>query len=112
MTEKKEFLISLGEVLSAVGADEHLVVCGDMNGHVGARADGFEGVHGGFGFGVRNTEGEMLLEFADAMDLAVASTWFRKGDQKLITFESAGCRTAVDYILVRHIEESWCKMSQ
>ena len=37
-------------------------MCGDMNGHVGAEADGFEGVHGGKGFGVRNVEGEMLLE--------------------------------------------------
>jgi len=30
-----------------------------MNGHVGAGKDGFEGVHGGYGYGVRNVEGEM-----------------------------------------------------
>ena len=42
-----------------------------MNGHVGAGADGFEGVHGGTGFGIRNAEGDMLSEFADAMGLAV-----------------------------------------
>ena len=90
----------LREVLSAVSAGERLVVCGDMNGHVGATSDGFEGVHGGFGHGVRNTEGEMLLELADAMDLVVANTWFKKDEQKLVTFESGGCRTVVDYILV------------
>ena len=51
----------------------------------------------------------MLLEFADAMDLAVANTWFRKGDQKLITFESGGCRTAVDCILVRQTQRKLLK---
>ena len=76
MEEKEEFFASLGEVLSTVDAKEQLVVCGDMNGHVGARKDGFEGVHGGYGYGDRNEEGEMLLEFADAMKLVVANTWF------------------------------------
>src|SRR6267154_544813 len=47
--------------------EEFVVVGGDKNGHVGAKADGYEGVHGGKGYGERSTEGEMLLEFADAM---------------------------------------------
>ena len=104
MEEKEEFLTSLGEVLLAVDAKERLMVCGDMNGHVGTGKDGFEGVHGGYGYGVRNTEGEMLLEFADAMDLVVANTWFTKADHQLVTYESGGCRTVVDYILVRKSE--------
>ena len=66
------------EVLSAINANECLVVCGDMNAHVGVGKDGFEDVHGGYGFGVHNMEGEMLLEFADAMDLTIANTWFKK----------------------------------
>ena len=56
-----------------LGENEKLIVCGDMNGHMGARTYGFEGVHGGKGFGIRNAEGEMLLEFADAMGLAVCN---------------------------------------
>jgi hypothetical protein len=68
---------------------------------VGATTDGFEGVHGGCGFGSRNAEGEMLLEFADAMDLTLANTWFTKKEGKLITFESGGDRTVVDYIMTR-----------
>jgi len=51
MEEKEEFLVLLGKTVSAVDALEQLVVCGDLNGHVGAKADGFEGVHGGWGFG-------------------------------------------------------------
>ena len=31
-------------------------------------------MHGGKGYGERNTEGEMLLEFADAMKLVVLNT--------------------------------------
>jgi len=59
MEEKEEFFISLGTVLSAISDGEHLVVCGDMNGHVGKEVNGFEGVHGGYSFGSRNVEGEM-----------------------------------------------------
>ena len=40
--------------------------------------DGFKGIHGGHGFGNQNVEGEILLEFADAMDLAVSNTLFQK----------------------------------
>ena len=42
----------------------------------------------------------MLLELADAMDLVVANTWFKKGEKQLVTYEWDGCRTVVDYILV------------
>ena len=45
--------------------EEVIVVEGDLNGHVGRNADGFEGVHGGYRYGVRNGEGERILEFAD-----------------------------------------------
>ena len=33
----------------------------DLNGHIGALAEGYEGVHGGSGFRVRNTEVEEYL---------------------------------------------------
>lgn len=81
MEEKEEFYISLGNVLSSIGSGEQLAVCGDMNGHVGSSVGGFNSVHGGHGFGHRNVEGEMLLEFADAMDLVVANTWFEKSER-------------------------------
>ena len=106
MEQKEEFYISLGKVLSSVEASDMLIVCGDMNGHVGTVTDGFEEVHGGYGFGNRNVEGEMLLEFADAMNLAVANTWFQKDVGKLVTYESGGCKTVVDYILIRKSERN------
>ena len=67
------------------------MTCGDLNGHVGERVQGFEEVHGCRGFGVRNLEGEMLLEFAEAHKLTVLNTWFVKEDTKKISYESRGC---------------------
>ena len=102
--EKEEFYICLEDVLKGVGENEKLIVCGDLNGHVGAEAHGFEGVHGGKVFGVRNVEGEMLLEFADAMGLAIGNTWFTKTDSQKVTCESGGVKTQVDYVLIRKEE--------
>jgi len=98
--EKEDFYACLGETIGSANSKERYVVCGDMNGHVGEKSDGFCGVHGGHGFGHRNLEGEMLLEFADARNLAVMNTWFKKDEGKLITYDSGGCRTTVDYILI------------
>ena len=42
--EKEEFYILLGKVSKDVGENEKLIVCGDMNGHVGAGADGWKRV--------------------------------------------------------------------
>jgi hypothetical protein len=63
-----------------------LVVCpslrsfigGDLNGHVGSTRVGFDGVHGGFGYGSRNQEGEGILNITLAYDLIVANILFRK----------------------------------
>jgi len=49
--EKFKFLMSLREILSTVSVDEYLACC-NMNGHVGAKIDGFDGIHEGIGYGV------------------------------------------------------------
>ena len=72
---------------------------GDWNGHVGAAADGYENVHGGRGYGDRNTEGERILEFATANDLVIGNTLFIKRESHLVTFQSAGRKTQIDYVL-------------
>ena len=64
----------MNKTVSEISKSERLIVCGDMNGHVGEKADGFEGVHGGYGFGDRNVEGEMLLEFGEAMEFVILNT--------------------------------------
>ena len=43
MAEKEEFFVLLNEVVVNVKESEGLFICGDFNGHVGEKADGFEG---------------------------------------------------------------------
>jgi hypothetical protein len=75
MSEKEEFWFRMTQLLSGIKDDENIFVGGDLNGHVGRDADGYDGVHGGYGYGKRNTEGEMMLEFATAMELIVCNTF-------------------------------------
>ena len=109
MEDKEEFLAMLGEVVSGIDSGERLLICGDLNGHVGSEINGFEGVHRGFGFGKRNMEGEMIFETADALNLAVLNTWFKKKEERLFTYENGECRTVVDYILSRKSERKMVK---
>ena len=61
--------------------------------NVWSEIDGFEGVHGGFGFGKRNVDDEMILEFADALNLAVLNTrYIRRGDCSHMSPANAGLR--------------------
>ena len=61
-SEKDTFFFNLLSCISIVPAEEMLLVCGDLNGHVGKTSSGFEGLHGGHGYGVRNAEGTRMLE--------------------------------------------------
>ena len=92
LEENESFYLALGKTLQDSGNrnGEMVVVCGDFNGHVGEEIKGYEGVHGGKGFGKRNREGEMLLEFADAHQLSVMNTWFEKREQQKISYDSGG----------------------
>src|SRR6267154_1283405 len=99
--EMEKFWLTLSKIVDEIGQDEFVVIGGDMNGHVGAKSDGYEGVHGGKGYDERNTEGEMLLEFAEAIKLVVLNTWFTKKEPKNVTYESGENKTVVDYMLVR-----------
>ncbi|XP_063941331.1 uncharacterized protein LOC135149533 [Daucus carota subsp. sativus] len=91
----------LDDLVRSITLDQFLFVGGDFNGHIGARADGYQGVHGGFGYGVRNDNGSTLLEFATAHDLVIVNSSFRKRDDNLITFRSGGHATQIDYLLIR-----------
>lgn len=47
--------------VSKVGENEQ-VILSDLNRHVGKDANGYNGIHGGFGYGVRNLERERTYE--------------------------------------------------
>ncbi|KAL6575803.1 hypothetical protein OROHE_000784 [Orobanche hederae] len=75
----------------------------DLNGHVGVSRDGFESVHGGFGFGDRNEAGNDILDFALAYDLGIMNTWFEKRDSHLVTYRNGGNASQIDFFLVRNV---------
>ncbi|XP_071740653.1 uncharacterized protein [Rutidosis leptorrhynchoides] len=99
--EKRHFLESLDEVVRMCPMDHRLIIGGDLNGHIGTDVEGYAGVHGGFGYGVRNEEGLSILEFAVAHDLIVANSFFKKTNAQLATFHSGGHSTQIDYLLIR-----------
>ncbi|XP_059389804.1 craniofacial development protein 2-like [Carassius carassius] len=88
--EKDEFWETLGAHLQIITTDEHILVGGDLNGHVGEDRGGYDQVHGGQGLGTRNDEGARILDCAEAHDLVVVNT-----------FTSGGHRTQIDYWMIR-----------
>ncbi|MGL4897557.1 MAG: hypothetical protein ACRC31_03910, partial [Cetobacterium sp.] len=53
---------------------------------------------GRFGVRERNNEGQMVVDFAKRMEMAVVNTYFQKREEHRITYKSGGRRTQVDYI--------------
>ena len=98
---KEAFYDDLLSLTTTISSTEALFICGDLNGHIGASASGFEGVHGGQAFGSRNIEGDRILEFATACDLVVTNSFFKKRESHLITYTSGNGKTQIDYIITR-----------
>jgi len=106
--QKEDFFMFLGQALSSFSTGERLLVCGDLNGHVLADVDGFEGLRSArrICFGSCNVEDEILVKLYDPINLGVANTWLKKGDSNLVTYESGGCWMVVDYIWIQQNEKS------
>ncbi|KAK3566081.1 hypothetical protein QTP86_025534, partial [Hemibagrus guttatus] len=101
LEEKERFWSELDEVMESIPTGERVVVGADFNGHVGEWNRGDEEVMGKFGVKERNLEGQMVVDFAKRMDMAVVNTYFQKREEHRVTYKSGGRRTQVDYILCR-----------
>ena len=60
--------------MRSIVEDEGLIIGADFNGHVGKQNDGVEDVHGGYGYGESNPEGESTVQFAKAQGMCIANT--------------------------------------
>ncbi|KAI5102804.1 gastrula zinc finger protein XlCGF28.1-like [Silurus meridionalis] len=49
----------------------------------------------------RNVEGQMVVDFAKRMEMAVVNTYFKKKEDHRVTYRSGGRCTQVDYVLCR-----------
>ena len=61
------------------------------------------------GFDTRNAERERILEFSDAVGIAVCNTFFKKEDSKLITYQSGDTRSMIDYLMARKADRCLVK---
>ncbi|KAK3566416.1 hypothetical protein QTP86_032264, partial [Hemibagrus guttatus] len=101
LEEKERFWSELDEVMESIPTGERVVIGANFNGHVGEGTTGDEEVIGKFGVKERNLEGQMVVDFAKKMDMAVVNTYFQKREERRVTYKSGGRRTQVDYILCR-----------
>ncbi|KAI5611221.1 hypothetical protein C0J50_9252 [Silurus asotus] len=98
MEEKERFW---NDVVDGVPRKERLVIGADFNGHVGEGNRGDEEVMGRYGSKERNVEGQMVVDFAKRMEMAVVNTYFKKEEDHRVTYRSGGRCTQVDYVLCR-----------
>ena len=78
--EKSLFWQELDEVLTSIPDEERVVLGGDLNGHIGTDRRVISRIHGGLGMGERNEEGESIVDFAMAFDMALMNIFFMKKD--------------------------------
>jgi len=76
--EKESFGDDVFHLVSCIPQNEMAVFPGDMNGHIRSSNVGYDGTHGGFGYGSRNTDDSSTLEFADGLNLVICNTLFTK----------------------------------
>ncbi|XP_016549155.1 uncharacterized protein LOC107848967 [Capsicum annuum] len=107
--EKRRFWEVLDEVIRGVASPEKILIGEDFNGHIGSLPMGYDDVHGGFGFGDRNNEGAVLLDFARAFGLVVVNSSFPKKEEYLITSCSRVAKTQIDFLLLRKGDRVLCK---
>ncbi len=105
--EKDEFWQQLEMEQQAISQEERVIIGGDLNGHLGRERRTLLRVHGGWGIGELNEEGERIMDFALANDMAMANTFFKKSAHQYVTYKSGGRESQIDFLLCRrnHLDE-------
>ncbi|KAK3545312.1 hypothetical protein QTP70_003656 [Hemibagrus guttatus] len=96
LEEKERFWSELDEVMESIPTGERVVIGVDFNGHVGEGNTGDEEVMGKFGVKERNLEGQMVVDFAKRMNMAVVNTYFQKREEHRVTYKSGGRRIQIE----------------
>ena len=99
--EKEQFWEEMEEGVREIRSIETVIIGADQNAHVGEDNIGFESLHEGFSSSVINEEGESAINFAQAFNLELGNTFFRKRKDHSITYKSVQDETTVDYIMLR-----------
>ena len=99
--EKETFWRQMDQELRAIPEGERVIVGGGLNGHVGISREAIERIHGGWGVGEKNEEGERVTDFAIAFDLSIVNTFFEKRPNHLVTYKSGGRQSQIDFLMCR-----------
>lgn len=83
LEDKEKFWNLIDEVIQSIPRGERVVI--DFNGHAGEGNKGDENLMGRFGLQDRNTEGQMVLDLAKQMEMAVVKTFFQKRHEHKMT---------------------------
>ena len=101
MEEKNDFWEDLDGLIESISKEERIVLGADLNGHVGEGNIGDEEIVGRYGAGTRNKEGSMVVDFAKRVDLAIVNIYFKKKNERRVTYKSGRKSTQVDYVMCR-----------
>ncbi|KAK3569087.1 hypothetical protein QTP86_022122, partial [Hemibagrus guttatus] len=107
LEEKERFWSELDEVMESISTGESVVIGADFNGHVGEGNTGDEEVMVNFGVKERNLEGQMVVDFAKRMDIAVVNTYFQKREEHRVTYKSGGRSTQDSIQRKRLAKKKW-----
>ena len=86
--------------MESIPKEEILAIGADFNGHVREGNRGDENVMGRYGDKARHAEGQMVVDFATRMEMALVNTYFKKRVGHRVTYTSGERSTQVDYIIL------------
>ena len=98
LEEKEDFWNDLDGMVESVHKGERVLIGVDLNGHVGEGNRGDEEVMGRHGFKERNLEGQMVVDFAKRMQMAVLILISGKKKEQRVTYKSGERCAQVDYV--------------
>ncbi|XP_070008014.1 uncharacterized protein LOC142165211 [Nicotiana tabacum] len=101
---KRHFWDELDEIVRGIPLYEKLFIGGGFNGHIGLSFEGYDDVHGGFDFRVRNGGGSSPLDFEKAFDLVIANSGFWKKEEHLWNGEVQGKVEAKKVLYLKLVE--------
>ncbi|XP_063592165.1 craniofacial development protein 2-like [Penaeus indicus] len=99
--EEEEFREQLEQSVREIPEEEEIILGADLNCNVGETAGGYEACHGGFGYGLRNEEGEKMLETLESLELVLVNTGFKNRDEHITTYRSGDSSSQMDFLVVR-----------
>ncbi|GFO36321.1 endonuclease-reverse transcriptase [Plakobranchus ocellatus] len=95
-----KFFNELDTAKTQCKSQDPLIIMGDFNAKVGTeKVDDIVGKHG---LGIRNEQGEKLIEWCQTNNIIVGNTWFQQPPRSKWTWKSPGdeTRNQIDYMMI------------